>query len=153
MQQHSQLGVATYHTFSWSSQPPPCCLVVAITVSTWQLATSLSIQLGLFQKKSKRGIEDMVFWKHPLDFLNFSAFYGTSYPCLRNSKKQAFTSGNSAKLCVTPLRNSKVRNQDPRKLHMNFPKTPLEIPLLFQLTPGICTCAFFNSPYKCHAMP
>ena len=34
--------------------------------------------------------------------------------------KQTFTPGNSAELCVTPLRNSKAKNQDPWKFHKFF---------------------------------
>ena len=48
---------------------------------------------------------------------------------------------------VTPLGNSKVKNQDLWKFHMIFSWTPLEIPLLFSLTPGISTCSFFNTPW------
>ena len=47
--------------------------------------------------------------------------------------------------------NSKFKNQDRWIFHMSFFLSSLEIPLLFQLTPRIPTCSFFNIyPYKFH---
>ena len=41
-------------------------------------------------------VEDILFWKNPLEFLDLSL-----YP-YKFRRKEAFTPGNSAKLCDTP---------------------------------------------------
>ena len=51
-------------------------------------------------------------------------------------------------ICVTPIGNSNVKNQDPWKFHIvihSLSWTHLEAPLLFYLTSGISTCSFFNT--------
>ena len=49
------------------------------------------------------------------------------------------------KFLVTPLGNSKVKNQNSWKLHIIFSwSLLLKIPLLFQLTPGNSICYFFD---------
>ena len=47
--------------------------------------------------------------------------------------------------CVALFGNSNIKNQDPWKFHMISFWTPLEISLLFWLTPGTST-VFFNTP-------
>ena len=59
-------------------------------------------------------------------------------------RKQAFTPGNSAKLCDTLW---KFQDQKPKPMEIhNFSLTPLEITFLFKLIPGISACSFFNTP-------
>ena len=48
---------------------------------------------------------------------------------------------------ATPLGNSKAKNQDPWKFCMIFSWSSLEIPLLFQLTPGI-SMFYFSIPLE-----
>ena len=82
--------------------------------------------VGLFQKKSKQGVEDIHFPKTPLEVLDLSL-----YP-KKFLRKQALTPGNSAKLSDTPRKFQKPRSKT--KIHGNytiFSYTPLEIQLLF----------------------
>ena len=48
--------------------------------------------------------------------------------------------------CVTSLGNPKPKIQGPWKFHMIFFGSPLEISLLFLLTPTTSTCYFFYTP-------
>ena len=73
------------------------------------------------------GVDDILFWK------NKKNKQTTTTTTKKTGIFKAFTSGNSEKLCVAPLENSKVKNEDPWKPHMSFSWswTPLEMLLLF----------------------
>ena len=74
----------------------------------------------------KRGVEDIyTFLKTPLEFLDLSLY------TLRKSVENKLSPLEILQNCVTPLRNSKSKNQDPWKFHMIFSWTPLEILLFF----------------------
>ena len=88
---------------------------------------------GLFQKKTKWGIEDILSWKPPLEFLGF-LFYPWKF-----QKKQSFTP-ETPQNCVTPLGTFKVQNQVPWKFHMTF---------FFLVTPENCKLFLIN-PWKFH---
>ena len=51
------------------------------------------------------------------------------------------------KIIVHYLHNLEIQGQkkDLWKFHITFSSSPMEIPLLFQLNPGIFTCYFFNN--------
>ena len=75
--------------------------------------------------RARYSTEDITFWKSPVKFFNLSL-----YP-KKVQRKQAFTPGNSAKLCDTPW---KFQGPKPRPGHGNhtfFSCTPLEILLFF----------------------
>ena len=72
----------------------------------------LIISLGYSNKNSNREGWGYTFPNPPLEFL-----YLSLYP-LKFQTKQAIIPGNSA-MCVTPLGDSSVKNQDPWKFH-NF---------------------------------
>ena len=88
--------------------------------------------IGLFQKKSKQGGLDILFWKSPLEILDLSL-----YP-KKFQRKKAFTLGNSVNLSAT---HWKFLKQKPR---------PMGIPHYFFLnTPGISTY-FLIDPWNFH---
>ena len=63
----------------------------------------------------KRGVEDIyTFLKTPLEFLDLSLY------TLRKSVENKLSPLEILQNCVTPLRNSKAKNQDPWKFHMIF---------------------------------
>ena len=91
----------------------------------------------LFQKKSKQGgVEDILFWKAPLEILGLSL-----YP-KKFRRKKAFTLGNSVNLCDAPLK-FQSQNRDPwkfpRKFHVLNPPLPILPP---------CLDVFWNSPMR-----
>ena len=98
--------------------------------------------IGLFQKKPNRGSLGYTFLKKKKKPWNFKICHFT----FRNSRENKLLSLEILQNFVAPLRNSKVKNEDPWKFHMSFSWTPLEIPLLFYFNPGISTCSFFNTP-------
>ena len=123
-----------------------CCNVVLYSYTccqnffTYVPYEYVRTSLGYSRKNPKR-IRKRIYFSEtpPLQFLYLS-FYPQNF-----WRKQAFTTGNSAKLCDTSC-NSKIKNQGPWKFHRSFSGPPLRISLLFYLTPGISTYSFFNSP-------
>ena len=107
---------------------------------------------GLFHKKSKQGwgVEDILFWKAPLESLDLSL-----YP-KKFQRKKAFTPGNSVNLCDTPWKIPKWKI----KTHENFASVflehpwnfysffnwPLEFPHVFSSSPRPVWIFFWNSP-------
>ena len=80
------------------------------------------------EKTQKGGLEDILGWKRPLEYLNLSL-----YPW-KFQTKWSFTPGNSKKMYCTHSGISNAKNQDPQKFHMIFSWSPLEFP--HSITPG-----------------
>ena len=81
------------------------------------------------------------FLKINLKFLDFHFTLASS----RQSKTSPLDIPQS---CVAPLGNSKAKIQDRWNFHMIFSQSLLEVSLLFELTPEISTCSFFNTPWS-----
>ena len=104
------------------------CILQIIIRSTWKL----QIQWAIPEKKAKKGVQDIPFWKPPW---KFSFIY--------------FTPGNSRQIkapylkivqnCITSLGNSNTNNQDPCKFHIIFSWSP---------TPVNSAFYFFDSPWN-----
>ena len=90
-------------------------------------------------------------WGHTI-LKNFSEYLGLSLCPWILWKKQSFTSRDFAKLCYTPW-NFQGQKAKPIEIPHNFFMITQEIPLLFELTPGISTCYFFNIPGKSISSP
>ena len=80
---------------------------------TLRLTPSVLSKWSFPEKKNKWGIEDILSWKLPLEFLGF-LFYPRKL-----QKNQSFTP-ETPQNCVTLLGIFKAWNQDPWKLHMIF---------------------------------
>ena len=102
---------------------------------------------GLFQKKSKQGeqgVEDILFWKALPEILDLWL-----YP-KKFQRKKAFTPGNSANLCDTPLEIPKWKT----KTHGNSALVFLEHPwsLLFFFLDPWNFYVFSSRPWKFHVL-
>ena len=87
-------------------------------------------QIGLFQRKPKQEGLKTYFFEKLLESLGLSLYLW------KFQRKQSFTPENFTGTCALFLQNSKAINQDPGKFYMIFSWSPMEIPLLFYLTPG-----------------
>ena len=79
--------------------------------------------------------------------VGFDDFFGKNmvyHFILENSRQNKALSLQIPWNCVAHLGNSKAKNEDLWKFNVIFSSSILEIPLLFQLTPGISTWYFFN---------
>ena len=95
--------------------------------------------------KNQTRIEDILFWTQKRNF-RFVTFI------LTNSRENKLSLQEILqKFCkiVTHFGNSKVKNEDPWKFHMNFSWIPLEIPLPFLFTTRI-SAFFLQYPWKFH---
>ena len=102
---------------------------------------------GLFQKKSKQGeqgVEDILFWKALPEILDLWL-----YP-KKFQRKKAFTPGNSANLCDTPLEIPKWKT----KTHGNSALVFLEHPwsLLFFFLDPWNFYVFSSRPWIFHVL-
>ena len=83
---------------------------------------------GLFQKKSKQGeqgVEDILFWKALPEILDLWL-----YP-KKFQRKKAFTPGNSANLCDTPLEIPKWKTKTHGNSALVFLEHPWSLLLFF----------------------
>ena len=74
----------------------------------------------------------MYFSENPLEFLDLSLYLQKLW------RKKVFTPWKLEILqnCVLPLRNSKVKNQDPRKFHISFSLKPQKFHFFFNWALG-----------------
>ena len=97
------------------------CLIIKLS----HAMDGLFSVLGYSRKKTNRRGWGYTFLK----LLLLEILYLWLY--LRNSAENKLLPLEILQNCVTPLGNSKVKNQDPWELQMSFSWIPLEIPLLF----------------------
>ena len=84
--------------------------------------------VGYSRKNPNNEVKNTLFWKK-----NPGIFRFITLP-LEICEKTSFVPWKFCEMVQHP-RNSKVKNQDPWKFHMNFSWTTLEIPLLFLIDP------------------
>ena len=106
------------------------CLKFRLSLVSEYLNYYYKIANGYWAIPEKTRFEDILCWKKYLKFL------GLLLCTWKLWTKQSFPLANSMN-CVTPLGNSKAKNEDFWKFNMIFSWSFQEIPLLFQLTPGI----------------
>ena len=75
--------------------------------------------------RARYSTEDITFWKPPVEFFDLSLY------SKKVQRKQAFTPGNSAKLCDTPWKFQGPKPGPGHGNHTIFSCTPLEILLFF----------------------
>ena len=89
--------------------------------------------------RARYSIEDITFWKPPVEFFDLSLY------SKKVQRKQAFTPGNSAKLCDTPWKFQGPKPGPGHGNHTIFSCTPLEI-LLFLTDPWNFQMFFLQYP-------
>ena len=89
--------------------------------------------------RARYSTEDITFWKPPVEFFDLSLY------SKKVQRKQAFTPGNSAKLCDTPWKFQGPKPGPGHGNHTIFSCTPLEI-LLFLTDPWNFQMFFLQYP-------
>ena len=89
--------------------------------------------------RARYSTEDITFWKVPVEFFDLSLY------SKKVQRKQAFTPGNSAKLCDTPWKFQGPKPGPGHGNHTIFSCTPLEI-LLFLTDPWNFQMFFLQYP-------
>ena len=89
------------------------------------------------EKIQTGGVEDILFWKRPLEFLDLS-LYSWKF---------------KTKWSFTPTGISKAKNQDPWKFHTIFFLIMPGNSTSFLLTPGVSRLCFFNPPGNSMSSP
>ena len=89
--------------------------------------------------RARYSTEDITFWKSPVEFFDLSLY------SKKVQRKQAFTPGNSAKLCDTPWKFQGPKPGPGHGNHTIFSCTPLEI-LLFLTDPWNFQMFFLQYP-------
>ena len=89
--------------------------------------------------RARYSTEDITFWKPPVEFFDLSLYSN------KVQRKQAFTPGNSAKLCDTPWKFQGPKPGPGHGNHTIFSCTPLEI-LLFLTDPWNFQMFFLQYP-------
>ena len=89
--------------------------------------------------RARYSTEDITFWKPPAEFFDLSLY------SKKVQRKQAFTPGNSAKLCDTPWKFQGPKPGPGHGNHTIFSCTPLEI-LLFLTDPWNFQMFFLQYP-------
>ena len=106
----------------------------------WNIHALLTMYWVIPEKNQTGGVENILFWKPSSENFRFVI------SPLEIPEKTSFHPWKFTKIVWHPLEIPRSKTKTHRNSTWVFPWTPLEILLLFSLTPGISIFSFFSTP-------